>query len=191
MSYILDALKKSQAEQAGEGVSLRMDRRTSRRGLTPWLAGLALVLMLNCGILLWVFVFDSNELGNPAPLPGRPAATVERAHEPVPEPLLQHAQPRPTVQTVARPVAPIERIALQDLPAREQTLYNGFIYSSHIYTDDPSLCAIVVDGQRLKAGDAFKGLRVTAITEGGVIFEETRQGVSREIEVAVLDLWGS
>jgi polyhydroxyalkanoate synthesis regulator protein len=78
---------------------------------------------------------------------------------------------------------------LQDLPRAEQSLYNGFTYSTHIYTDDPDLCAIVVDGQRLQVGDAFKGLKVTAITEQGVIFEENRRGVVREVEVNLLAQW--
>ena len=84
---------------------------------------------------------------------------------------------------------PIQAVTLSELPASEQILYNGFNYSTHIYTDDPELCAVVIDGERLTAGDSFKGLKVLAITETGVIFEETRRGQRRRVAVSVLDQW--
>ena len=85
----------------------------------------------------------------------------------------------------------IPRLQLSALPAAEQSLYRGFNYSTHIYTDDPDLCAIVIDGQRLANGDAFKGLKLIAITEDGVVFEENRRGSVREVEVVLMELWDS
>jgi len=204
MSYILDALKKSHAEQADAGVSLRMDQSASRRGLAPWLAGLVAVLLVNFSILLWIFVIDVDDPATPAPAAAAapeatvaqpvPAHTIDQPRAPAPEarvatrpePARGADTPRQTPEPIA---APVQRVALLELPAREQTLYNGFIYSTHIFTDDPALCAIVVDGQRLTAGDSFKGLRVVAVTEDGVVFSETRRGVTREVEVSVLDQW--
>jgi hypothetical protein len=207
MSYILDALKKSHAEQADAGVSLRMDQSTSRHRLAPWLAGLVAVLLVNISILLWIFVIDVDDAATPAPASAAevaqpaPASAIEQPRSPVPKATVSTpsaparadtptAAPRTAPRRPPAPAAPpAQRVALRELPAIEQTLYNGFIYSTHIYTDDPALCAIVVDGQRLTAGDSFKGLRVVAVTEGGVVFSETRRGVTREVEVSVLDQW--
>jgi hypothetical protein len=80
MSYILDALKKSQAEQAGE--STRVQLQYAKRGirLSQWLAmGLGLLLLVNVVVMLWFFVFrtESPEQGaqvvlNDPPLQARP-----------------------------------------------------------------------------------------------------------------------
>ena len=234
MSYILDALQKSQSEQAADGVALRVQQAQTRRNTNSWLiAVLAVVLLLNAGLLAWVFLLKEDPVtatATPAnttpkttaaqvpttvgaaptqatvvestPPTGAPAASAVQAPIRVDTPAIlnnsaaaANSSPRAEdVQTVSPPpTAPpsrqVPRLALKDLPTAEQSLYNGFTYSTHIYTDDPSLCAIVVDGQRLQAGDAFKGLTVTAITEQGVVFEENRRGIIREIEVNLLEQW--
>ena len=221
MSYILDALKKSQAEQAETGVNLQ----PPRRGTSRWLAaGLVVVLVINLALLAWI-VLDKAALTDPDISPGvtaapqtapsaaaapaetgtvpagdnedtaaqRPAVTVERSAEPVlePEPAATVAA-SPTIPDAPAPAArerAVRPTALADLPAQEQILYNGFNYSTHIYTDDPDLCAVVIDGERLTAGDSFKGLKVIAITETGVIFEESRRGQRRQVAVSVLEQW--
>lgn len=195
MSFILDALKKSQAEQSGEGVSLRLQQRHAPRVATRWLAaGLAVLVAFNLALLAWIFMIDTDPApatvdSQPGPTPSvvQPSFVQPTEAEPAPT-----RRPEPVRKPPDRtPPAPIPRVALADLPATEQILYNGFIYSTHIYTDDPDLCAVVVDGQRLMAGDAFKGLQVVEITEAGVIFEETRAGQTRQVEVSVLDQWES
>ncbi len=232
MSYILDALQKSQREQTAEGVALRVQPTPTRRSISSWLLLLlVVVLILNAAVLAWVFLLQ-DPAGNsvaqthtpaatanttPAAVPATaasqprtltppsdaaaestpPAAATAPERSPIPAtaapqqtvPAIDPASttPAPTIVPVTRPSIP--RVALRDLPVAEQSLYNGFKYSTHIYTDDPSLCAIVVDGQRLQAGDAFKGLKVTAITEQGVVFEENRRGMVREVEVDVLEQW--
>ena len=225
MSYILDALKKSQSEQASDGVALRV-QQTTKRSHPSWLViGLGLVLLSNVGLLLWIFVLEPNtsptssllkqtkplaltpadqsptNIGGDQPIASRPdtvvtrnqEANIERAQVLSSEP----AQPqRLTNRSRSEPPRPIiAKFLLSDLPPIEQTIYNGFTYTSHIYTDDPTLCAIVVDGQRLMAGDSFEGLGVVAITEEGVIFEENPlggeagEGVRRQVEVSVLQQW--
>ncbi len=85
----------------------------------------------------------------------------------------------------------IERVRVNELSQNEQLLYNGLNFTSHIYTDEPSECAIVVDGYRLQAGDGFKGLRVIEITEDGVVFAETRGNVERHVYISILERWAS
>jgi len=225
MSYILDALKKSQSEQASDGVALRV-QQTTKRSHPSWLViGLGLVLLSNAGLLLWIFVLEPNtspasslleqttprpltpadqapaNIGGDQPITSRPDTVVTRNHEANIEPAqvlssepVRPAQPQQlTNRRRSEPPRPIiAKFLLSDLPPIEQSIYNGFTYTSHIYTDDPTLCAIVVDGQRLMAGDSFEGLGVVAITEEGVIFEEnphTGEGVRRQVEVSVLQQW--
>ncbi|MEM7096970.1 MAG: general secretion pathway protein GspB [Pseudomonadota bacterium] len=87
--------------------------------------------------------------------------------------------------------ADIERVSVTTLPDTEQVVYNSFEFTSHIYTDDPADCAIVVDGFRLGVGDGFKGLKVVEITSDGVVFAETRRGVERHVEISILDRWAA
>ena len=211
MSYILDALKKSQSEQAAAGVALRLQESRPRKRTNAWLiVALVLVLLVNASLVAWIFLLpetpDEAEAAAPLPpadtsnhqqatarAPATPAAPPEVARMPV-KPAADSRTPTPGREAVGSPAAapapaPVPRVALQDLPSAEQSLYNGFTYSTHIYTDDPSLCAIVVDGQRLQVGNAFKGLKVAAITEQGVVFEENRRGVVREVEVNLLEQW--
>lgn len=208
MSYILDALQKSQAEQAADGLELRVQQSQARRSVHVWLLWLlVIVLLLNAGLLAWAFL-----LREPSETAAQAASATQRNPPPpasLPEPVeAAPVAPRTPVETAAAappraantlaeaipprdklPAAQTPRLALRELPTAEQSLYNGFVYSTHIYTDDQSLCAIVIDGQRLQAGDAFKGLKVTAITEQGVVFEENRRGVVREIEVNLQEQW--
>ena len=214
MSYILDALKKNQAEQQSQGISVGTQSPTTQNGWPRWLGiALGFILVANMALLAWVFVLP--ELRQGAPAQGAPAAakraptpqplaqpTVEVPPKSEPEPASMPVQPRAAqpipvapkpaaeITIAAKPQPPPPRVvALRDLPEGERLLYDGFTYSTHIYTDDPLLCAIVVDGIRLTAGDAFKGLVVDRITEQGVIFEEIRRGQRRLVEVSVMEQW--
>jgi hypothetical protein len=196
MSYILDALKKSQSEQSSDGVALRV-QQTTKRARTSWLAiTLGLILLCNAGLLLWIFVLDEDTVATDPKITSEPAPNSDPVEVvsalPAPQPQSSELrESRAEVQTRVReePRTVIAKFGLEDLPSIEQSIYNGFTYTTHIYTDDPTLCAIVVDGQRLMAGDSFKGLGVVAITEAGVIFEENRRGHRRQVEVSVLDQW--
>lgn len=200
MSYILDALKKSQSEQAEGGVSLRIEPDRSKRTIPRWLSiGFGLVLASNAGLLLWIFVL--NDQGETTPVAGPyvaspPISRTEPATSDQPNTTLPRTNPlREPVQPAARispqPAVAANKVKLSELPADEQSLYNSFTYSTHIYTDDPSLCAIVVNGQRLMAGDRFEGLLVVAITESGIVFEQHYNGQSLQVEVSVLEQWAN
>lgn len=195
MSYILDALKKSQSEQAEGGVSLRIEPDRSKRTIPRWLSiGFGLVLASNAGLLLWIFVL--NDQGETTPVASPPISRTEPATSEQPHTTLPRTNPlREPVQPAARispqPAVAANKVKLSELPADEQSLYNSFTYSTHIYTDDPSLCAIVVNGQRLMAGDRFEGLLVVAITESGIVFEQHYNGQSLQVEVSVLEQWAN
>ena len=223
MSYILDALKKNQANHAG---NVNLDVPVHQASRNPlWLILIVVALFTNAGIVTWLLWPDPEPANHEQPsLSGVPKTAPV---QPIPRPTIQ-PRPKPSAPPKAKPkeepkaepkVEPpprgrviyeepstptdtevsapkpapantpptdapdIDAVHLRDLPVAEQTLYNGFSYTSHIYTDDPDLCAVVIDGQRLQTGDAFKGLQIVAITESGVIFQENRRGVVRNVEV--------
>lgn len=214
MSYILDALKKNQAEQQGQDISVGAQSPATQNGWPRWLGiALGFILVANVALLAWVFVLPELRQDAPAevapaaakraPTPqplAHPTVAVPPQSEPVParkpaqpratQPIVVTPKPTAEVTVAARPQPPApSMVALRELPEGERLLYDGFTYSTHIYTDDPQLCAIVVDGIRLTAGDAFKGLIVDRITEQGVIFEEIRRGQRRLVEVSVMEQW--
>ena len=228
MSYILDALKKNQAEQQSQGMNVSVQGTSAQNGWPRWLGiALGFILIANMALLAWVFVLPEVRPASPVQGPPTgaarstpmqqpllaqgeaevvPQSEPEQARPPVQSPATQTLAPAPipaadaqsarqpvTAAPTPRPPAPESRtpqvVALRDLPGTERLLYDGFTYSTHIYTDDPQLCAIVVDGVRLTAGDAFKGLIVERITEQGVIFAENRRGQRRLVEVSVMEQW--
>ena len=184
--------------------------------MPSWIAaGLIVVILINLGLVGWIYLSQGEEepqiAATPAdkitqdvPTTDKPAPTEPPTTETPAEPQAA-AQPAPAATRPAASTASPARetaepaparvvatpLPLSELPASERILYDGFSYSTHIYTDDPSLCAIVVNGQRLTAGDSFQGLKVIAITEVGVVFEENRRGQRRQIEVSVLEQWDS
>ncbi len=228
MSYILDALKKSQTQQNDEGVAVRLTPAPQKQGVpTVWVAVLATALVINIGILGWYVLGqdDVDTVASSVKPPAAAAADQQIPHTPAAQPAQSSAagtsqtsepptdtatatasQPTPTrprpvmpvrvpqapdssVQnnnpspTDSRPATNLQRVKLTELPAVERTLYDGFSFTSHIFTDDPDLRAVVIDGERLQTGDAFKGLKVIAITETGVVFEENRRGKRRQVVV--------
>lgn len=203
MSYILDALKKSQVEQNPDGIALainRSDKKKSRpRGL---LAAVVVLVLTNIGLLLWV-TLSRPAITNSANVSHNtdqsPDAAITQSI-PVPDnTLVQKTTPiaaTPTAEPAARPrpqartpaATAVKSVKLSDLPVSEQNKFNSFNYSSHIYTDEPELCAIVINGERLTAGDRFEGLEVVAITEDGVIFgtqSTSNRGQAEKLHVAV------
>lgn len=202
MSYILDALKKSRAEEAAGGVALSMQPSAKTKSRPKGLLGLVIVLVLtNVGLLIWVSLpkpttRPASVLPPVQTTPADPAKTQPTSNTAPAE--AQSAPPQPIQQAVQTPQRkiPVRKIALSDLPSDEQTRFNSFSYSTHIFTDDPSLCAIVIDGQRLSAGDSFEGMEVVAITEEGVVFGTQMESTSGRTEnlhvaVSVMQQWDS
>ena len=85
----------------------------------------------------------------------------------------------------ARRAAPPTTIGLGNLPTDARTRFPGIAFSTHIYSEDPELRAIVANGQRLAEGDRIRGLEILAITETGVTlaFENYR------VEVPIVTDW--
>lgn len=243
MSYILDALKKDQANaKTGVGVNVNPSAPPPRR--QTWLVVLSLALLGNLGVFSWyLWVQGDAQTSTEGVAAGeqRPTA-VSQQNRDMPPPAATSAQPSATEIAVpaaqdasgtnkvaareqaTRPVEPtaltdraVEKVEpsagsggsqrqpvnpqrpaaagntvaaaqtpvvpLSDLPAAQRQVFATLRYTSHIYTRDPSLRAIVINGQQLQAGDAINELVVDEITETGVVFEQTVQGQRRRVAV--------
>ncbi len=80
-------------------------------------------------------------------------------------------------------VASAPRVSLTALSPAEQARFDRLSYTSHIYTDDPTLCAVVIDGTRYQTGDSVEELRIVEITETGLVFEQEVAGAPRHVVV--------
>lgn len=222
MSYILDALKKAEAERDPQArVSLAMDSRDRQRHrLIQYLVVAA--LLVNAGVLAYVFApkllegraGSASTTAPSASTPPAPAAAAAASDGPAPgtpqqtTPLTaaaprapadsaapaavvsgstSEAELRPEPRSIPKPAPQpaLKRVALSDLPADARSRFPGLSFSTHLYSSDSDLRAVVVNGQRLQEGDRLGVLTLKSITEDGVIFRFENYLVT----VSVLDDW--
>jgi len=194
MSLVLDALRRQQAEQepgAAVTLALAAEHRHRQR---MWIAVLAVALMLNAAVLAWIFIGRDAGMSagpdttpQPATAPTQPAApTASEVVPAAPEPTTAGAT-SPAADTAPTPTPPaaapappspepplrviVERLPLDALPGSVRARFPGIAFSTHVYAADPSLRAIVANGERLQEGERVRGLLIREITETGVVFE--------------------
>lgn len=209
MSYVLDALKKTQAAQTGDPISVKLTP-VSRRTNLPVVI-LSVALFANVVLVSAYLLFGRSESSilateapsikrsvpestprpdatraNPARLPvlaispEQPIKPSQDAPEPAPRQAAVNQVPE-TTQPKTR--ALIDVFTITDLAPGERAAYADLSFTSHIYTEAKDLRALVIDGERVKIGDRFKALTIYDITETGVIFEENQDGHVRRIEI--------
>ena len=190
MSYILDALNKSEQEKTEtktpglNTVHQRVERPDSR---TPqrWQIIVGVILTLNVAALAaWYFTSgdaaDTEMTVQPPPRSSLPAITE---NTPAASQSQSVERQRPTVvrQETARDTRqvqqamPIQRASAtvsRTVTVDASTRLAAIRFSSHIFAADQALRMVVVDGQRMKEGDTLSGgIRLEQITEDGVIFQ--------------------
>lgn len=106
MSFILDALKKSEAERARQSGPTLVDMRivAPRRGVPPWVIVLGLVLLANLVVLAIVLARGGRDT------PSIPAADTVAAPSPVappPEPRATNVLPPPTLPEQVTVLPPV------------------------------------------------------------------------------------
>lgn len=215
MSYILDALQKSESERRqgrvpdlGQQVQLIHKPKKKSSALVAWIgAG----LVLNAAVLAVVFW--------PKPAAQKPAAEPQAVTEPVKEPKVAEqvpaaetatAQPpepvtetivqeRPTIIVPSRDIArqPVRSetsgnalgtvLHLVEMPPAFQRTIPDLVFNSHIYGSEPSSRRVMINNNYLKAGDFFSGIRVERITEEGVVLSKD----GRSFRVGIVRDWVS
>lgn len=177
MSYILDALRKSEAERATAQAPTPTtvhegDRAPPRR---RWLWGLVSVNLAVVGLVLWALV------GQP---PARQPIAAPSSSEPVrrtPPATIEQTEPAPmpTAPPAPAPAPPIDE---HDLAEPLRSRIARLTFSTHIYADDPAMRAVSIDGQRLREGQSSDaGYRVDRITPNGVVLDVDGQRVAIDV----------
>jgi general secretion pathway protein B len=183
MSFILDALKKSENERARQNGPARLEARVvpRRRGVPIWAIALGVVLVTNLAVLMWMLTRATPQpVVAPAPAAVPPEQPPAARAEPVPPqaapttltlpPLpapLPGVPPADEAQGAAAVVNPADyrpalprgtdaRSADASLPSAAQLTATGLPalrLALHAYDDIPANRYVLLNSQRLREGD--------------------------------------
>ncbi len=180
MSYILDALKKSDEQRQSDArpsvvsttAPYMITSNKQSRSRIGWLIVILLLIAIAAGIAWqqsWLTFARTNPL---------PAVSIQN-QEPVNSPAQPAAEPRRTTgeETQTPPVVnrlPAKRVMeLWEISAGRQAQLEAFSFSFHVYSDNPSKRTIIIDGRRLFTGEQIDERWVLQeITQNGVIVKD-------------------
>ena len=195
MSFILDALKKSEQERLRQQNPSTPPIAVSRSSdATPaWVWGLLGLLAVNLLVLAVVLLKPATEAES-APMLVTPAtATI------TPDPIAPNEtgaiKAKSAVESVAvssNMTGPSEVAAppqpLSAVPSRDEQLAAGAnlpaaVLNLHVYDAEPSKRFVLLNGERLREGDASRdGLNVMSITPEGIILSYGNSSFAVSIE---------
>ena len=204
MSYILDALNKSEEEKKQHrtpGLNTIHQKPTHRTPIKRlWAIAASCVVILNLlGLIIWfVFLVETPKATDTeASLPPKTQTTIRQSQPnndralnretraARPEPALIGSRPsRP-----ARERSPAQTAPFQDSLSRQiKQEISAIRFSSHIFANDASLRMVVINGQSLREGNRFgSGLLLKAITEEGVVVAYQ----NHDVPLSVLSQWAN
>jgi general secretion pathway protein B len=199
MSYILEALKKSEQERGHGGSpgiqtihSSSLNYREHRKPLWPWL--LFVILCVNLAMLVYFVLSRSDsDVGMQPRVASAPTATQiipavppqQPVVAPKPEPKTV-AMPPPATPVVAAPTyeAPVQTravvptpaaipvIEVDELPPDVGSHVPRMEFSAHVYSSNPKQRSVIINGMFLEEGELLSSdLKLSEITPDGVIFE--------------------
>ncbi len=199
MSFILDALKKAEAERHQRVAPVLMDARITppRRGLPAWAWVLGAVLLVNLvllGVVLWRSPAapagqpaSADAAGVAAPTPATAARPPTPAPTPTPAtpaaPALPGATPVTPSASVTPPAlpasarAPVVTPAFDALPTLHELRASGVSLPDlqlqlHAWSPEASERSVLLNGQRLREGEYTpNGVKLERITPDGVVLE--------------------
>jgi general secretion pathway protein B len=192
MSYILDALRKADAERDRDAVpdlnaqplaaqTPPLDLPAPARSPFGWLAaGVALAL---AAVLAWQWMKaePAPVVAQPPPAPPAAPTPVTRT-APAPAPVPQTAAaspPRPATKppaAAAPPPLPARIPGLAELPETQRRSLPPLNVGGIVQSPVPAARMLIVDGQVLREGDeAAPGLKLEKIQPGGAIFNQRGQ----------------
>lgn len=177
MSYILDALKKSEAERSRGSAPTLLTIPSAgvfKSNAARW-ALLAALIINVAALVVWFY--------RPTPMdPQPPAVSVVPAPQSAPAAATPVDAPAPPI---VAPVAPVQSTAqIEQAVARRasEPAVGRFDFSTHVYADDPALRAVTLDGRRYVEGDTISnGVQLKAITETGVVLDIDGRTVAMDV----------
>jgi hypothetical protein len=212
MSYILDALKKSELERSRKAAPSLIGTAPHLPNARTKIAVAVTVALFTNALLIGAWWFwprnaslaqDSTALAQtttpessvteqPAVVEASPApaaaSQTERAATPPPArpaspPRTESLSPAPAPRVAsAKPAA----IAFNALSADQQRAFAGLEFSTHVYADEPDFRSVTINGHRFKEGDVLPGgFVLSEITEDGVVVDQS----GKRVELSVLQDW--
>lgn len=173
MSYILDALNKSEQQRERQQpprlTSFHHKREPVKSRAWRWIVVLIVLALLN-SLFLWYWMRTST------PEPQTPPVLRESVTPSVaaPEPAIRDTYEGEliTPESIDKMPSPrpVNAVNVAELPANVQRQIPDLSFSSHIYSEDPSLRMVSINGRNIREGDVIaEDLEVVEITEEGVI----------------------
>lgn len=174
MSYILDALKKSEAERNRGNLPtlLTIPNPGLFKSSTAIWAVLA-ALVVNAALLAaWLYwPTQQDPLRQTEAIAPVLAAPITRLDAPT--------------QSIAAPVVDTSAVVDTDdapRPSNPETPSEQFAFSTHVYADDPTLRAVTLNGRRFVEGDTISnGVQLKEITETGVVLDVDGRTVAMDV----------
>ncbi len=181
MSYILDALKKSEAERTRGVAPSLLDGRPVhvRPRAGAWV--LLAALLINAAIgAFWIFSSDTLTVRAPV------VSTIPNSGESAPIPTARFPASASDLISPTDSAAPSPVDASQDpeagAPSAAAIALADLKFTTHVYADDPSLRAVTLNGRRLVEGDVISaGIRLQEVTETGVVINADGRSVALEV----------
>jgi len=183
MSYILDALKKSESERnQSDSISLlNYPNQKQIAGVPIWLIMIVTVLVNVSALAVWTYWPTTDTPRN--------TTAVARSTEKTP-PVVNNESKEPEVSTPALPQInegkPTTVIPFAALKKAERDAFPQVEFSTHVYSEDPEYRVLIANGLRLTEGEMLSDtVKLITISENGAIFLHA----NRLVEIPVLQDW--
>lgn len=203
MSFILDALKKSEEERLRQQnpSTLPTTARRSTRKTPSWVWALMALLGINLVVLAVVLLKPAAESNlaaattlpivtatpsakTPSVTPAVPMTTREPDTTRTPASTSASSTSAALADTTAAP----PRTSLSSVPTRDQQIAAGVslpptVLNLHVYDADPSRRFVLLNGARLREGDVSRdGVELLSITPEGVVLSYGNSSFAVSIE---------
>ena len=191
MSYILDALRKSERDRQPTDLATLtpVQRSRSQKRSNRWLISLVLVLAGNMVLLVYL-TFGRGALDNLVPASASasasagslPTGSSERNATDT------NVQQLDTSPIATDPLGVEEAVTIRPAVQTDEMrqLLASLTFTSHVFADDPALRSVMIDGRFFREGDSpQQGVALVSITSTGVVLRYR----GREIAYNVLEQW--
>ncbi len=179
MSYILDALNKSDQERQRERAPNLKTIHVSSKSSPPvnrWKVAIFLLLMVNL-VLAGIWLDGWMQQDSVVQVTEPPAAVVKTSKPTVNEPVGKAASNKIAPVDPAIPIQllrpmPEDVPDIHQLPTLIQEQIPNLTFASHIYASNPRLRMVSINGRSMREGDGLSpDLILQQITQEGVILQ--------------------
>ena len=195
MSYILDALRKSERDRQPTDLATLtpVQRSRSQKRSNRWLISLVLVLAGNMVLLVYL-TFGRGALDNLVPASTSTSASASASAGSLPTGSSErnatdtNVQQLDTSPIATGPLGVEEAVTIRPAVQTDEMrqLLASLTFTSHVFADDPALRSVMIDGRFFREGDSpQQGVALVSITSTGVVLRYR----GREIAYNVMEQW--